>query len=289
MSFKDDLKLILKDDFEQIWQSFFEPKYCGFFVNLIKTNAKFVKSELENLNIKFDEILPNFFITEPQNKAILSKSNLFNDAQIYIQNPSSYLAALNLGAKNKMNVLDMCGSPGGKSIAIAGFMGNKADLRVMEINKDRFYTLKSNLIKFDCQFIRTFNKDARSIAYTCKDTFDRILLDAPCSGYAGFDENFKEKSQKEIKSLSKLQKSLLNAALNALKSGGEMIYSTCTFYEQENEEVVQNALNSKFKIEILPIDLFGSKAKFQTNKFGTRILPDDKFDGFFISKIKKLA
>lgn len=289
MSFKDDLKLIVKDDFELIWQSFFEPKYCGFFVNLIKCDREFIKSELAKLNITFTEFFPNFFITNPQNKTILSKSDLFNEGFIYIQNPSSYLAALNLGAKSQMSILDMCASPGGKSIAIAGLMGFKSDLRVMEANKQRFHTLKLNLVKFGCSFVRTFNKNANTIAYTCKERFDRILLDAPCSGYAKFDENFKEKTPKEIKNLSKLQKSLLNAALNALKIGGEMIYSTCTFYEQENEEVVQNALNSKFKIEILPIDLFNCGAITKTNQFGTRILPDSKFDGFFLSKIKKIS
>lgn len=268
---------------------FFEPKFAGFYVNLLKTNSEFVKFELDKLNIKFSEILPNFFITNPQNKAILSNSELFNSGKIYIQNPSSYLAALNLDAKSDMSVLDMCASPGGKSIAIAGFMGIKTDLRVMEANKQRFFALKANLSKFGCDFVRTFNKDARSIARTCKEQFDRILLDAPCSGYAKFDDKFEEKSPKDIKNLSKLQKSLLNAALNALKIGGEMIYSTCTFYEQENEEVVQNALKSKFEIEILPIDLFGCQIQIKTSQFGTRILPDAKFDGFFISKIKKIS
>ena len=284
--FKDDLFAIYTDSFDSIWASFFAPKKTGFFVNLLKISKKDCENALSNLGVEFEEILPNFFVSPPEFKGILSRCELFNSGQIYLQNPSSYLSALNLGASGDMSVLDMCASPGGKSVAIAARLGSAANLACVEASKERFFTLKANLKKFGCEMARTFNKDAKSVAFTCKDHFDRILLDAPCSGYAKFGPEFKEKSAKEIKRLANLQKRLLNSALIALKPGGEMIYSTCTFYEQENEQVVQNALNSRFELALEPLEFCPPNSS--NSALGVRIHPNDVYDGFFIAKIKKL-
>ena len=94
-----------------------------------------------------------------------------------------------------------------------------------------------------------------------------------------------EKSAKEIKLIARLQKQLLNSALSALKPGGVVVYSTCTFFECENEEVVQNALNSKFDITIDKIS-FGLKSEI-ISEFGLKILPDCNMDAFFLAKIIK--
>ncbi len=290
MGFKEDLQKIAGEDFERIWASFWTPKQTGFFVNSLLASAEEIERELSNLNIKFESVLPNFYLTDSGAKAVLSRSELFNSGKIYIQNVSSYLAPLNLGASEGMSVLDMCASPGGKTIALANFMASESNLNpnlaAMEANKDRFFTLKSNLKKYGCEFARTYNKDARSIAKTCEGRFDRILLDAPCSGYAGYCEGFPEKSHKEIKAIAKLQKGLLNAALTALKDGGEMIYSTCTFYAEENEEVVANALNSKFEIELLPLSF--TLPECQSGELGARVVPSGRADGFYLAKIKKI-
>ena len=288
MSFKDDLASIVGENFNEVWQSFFKQKCVGFFISSLGLEHKErVFSELSELKLK--EILPNFYICDGSKKQILSASNAFNQGLIYIQNPSSYLSALNLNASLNDEICDMCASPGGKSIAVCALLASKNELKFscIEADKNRFFTLKSNLKKYSLLNIKTFNKDARSIAYTCKERFSRIILDAPCSSYSHFNENFKEKSSKEIKALSKLQKGLLNAGLSALKCGGELVYSTCTFYPQENEQVIQNALNSKFKIQILKLDFLPQNVR--QNDFGALILPNEIYDGFFITRIKKLA
>ena len=254
MSFKDDLASILGANFNEVWQSFFSQKQAGFFISALGLEQKErIFTEFKELNLK--EILPNFYLVGGTKKPILSASSSFNEGLIYIQNPSSYLSALNLNASLNDEICDMCASPGGKSIALCALFAlnfknyekNALKFACIEANKDRFFSLKKNLLKYSLTNIKTFNKDARSISRTCKERFTRIILDAPCSSYSHFSENFKEKSIKEIKALSKLQKELLNAGLIALKCGGELVYSTCTFYPQENEQVIQNALNSKFK------------------------------------------
>lgn len=286
MAFKDDLKLLIgKDEFEGVWNSFFKTKNIGFFINLLKCNEENVLKRLNKLGIEPKKILPNFYLVEHILKDILTHSDLFNNGEIYIQNPSSFLAPFILNPSKNDFVLDMCASPGGKSIALANLLKG-GYLAAMEVNKQRFFLLKSNLKKYGCDFVHTYNKDARSIAKTCPQKFDKILLDTPCSSYSKFNDSFKEKSRNDIKALCKLQKQLLNSALVALKSGGEMVYSTCTFYKEENEDVILNALNSKFNIKILPIDLNLPQCRF--NKFGLRIIPDDTMNAFFMCKIMKI-
>ena len=294
MGFKDDLASILGANFNEVWQSFFSQKQAGFFISALGLEQKErIFTELKELNLK--EILPNFYLVGGTKKPILSASRSFNEGLIYIQNPSSYLSALNLNASLNDEICDMCASPGGKSIALCALFAlnfknyekNALKFACIEANKDRFFSLKKNLLKYSLTNIKTFNKDARSISRTCKERFTRIILDAPCSSYSHFSENFKEKSIKEIKALSKLQKELLNAGLIALKCGGELVYSTCTFYPQENEQVIQNALNSKFKIQILKLDFLPQNVR--QNDFGALILPNEIYDGFFITRIKKLA
>lgn len=286
MSFKDYLESTLtKSDFNRVWDSFFKPKSVGFYLNLLKFNKDEIILSLNNLGVEITEFLPNFYICDAKFKDTLTHSEIFNKGAIYIQNPSSYLAALALNPNRDDMVLDMCASPGGKSIALANMMGQGANLAVMESDTKRFYTLKSNLNKYGCEWVRTYNKDARSISRTCQNKFDKILLDAPCSSYSHFGDGFVEKSAKEIKLIARLQKQLLNSALSALKPGGVVVYSTCTFFECENEEVVQNALNSKFDITIDKIS-FGLKSEI-ISEFGLKILPDCTMDAFFLAKIIK--
>ncbi|TWO19683.1 RsmB/NOP family class I SAM-dependent RNA methyltransferase [Campylobacter hyointestinalis] len=289
MSFKDDLRnLVATDIFDKVWDSFFQPKQVGFFINLLKTTKQDALNELLNLGVDFRYSgFGDFYICDFKFKELITTSAVFNEGRIYLQNLSSYLSPLTLNPKAGDFVLDMCSSPGGKSIVLANLMSGSGNLAAMEANKERFFKLKANLKNYGCQWVKTYNKDARSVAHTCINKFDKILLDAPCSSYSLYNENFKEKSFKEIKSIARLQKQLLNAALSALKVGGEIVYSTCTFYEEENEDVIKNALASKFDIKLEAID-FDLKLCVK-NEFGVRILPDDLMNAFFISKIKKLG
>lgn len=288
--FKDELKRILPNGvFNAVWESFFIDKMVGFFINIKLTNSQEIKNELENLGINAREFFPNFFICNGEQKEILTHSKLFSDAKVYIQNPSSFLDAIFLKPKSGQKVLDMCASPGGKTIVLANLMQN-GYLAAMEANRNRFFILRSNLQKYNCGWVKIFNKDARSIAYNCKEMFDKILLDAPCSGYSMFNENFKEKSYKEIKALAKLQKQLLNSALEALKVDGEVVYSTCTFFQEENEEVIKNALNSKFNVTVENMsDFIHDEVGMIHSDLGTRIIPDNVMDAFFMAKLKKLS
>lgn len=284
--------LYTKEEWKKILDSFDNEKNICVFLNTLKTNAIFLEDEFLKENLKFKKLNEYCYLFNAKDKSILSSMKAFNEAKFYIQNYSSYLCALNLGVKSGDSVLDLCAAPGGKSINLANFIQNTGYLACNEASKDRFFILQKNLKKYGIN-AKLFLRDGKAIGNLCPNKFDKILLDAPCSTLAkiGFDL---EKSYKEIKNIAKLQKKLLHSALKALKIGGELVYSTCTFTKEENEEVIENALKSEFKIKLLDINLEHALAKdAKSNKFDEiskckRIIPSSDYDGFFIAKLRKV-
>lgn len=286
-------KLYTKDEMQNILSSFTQEKNVCVFANTLKISIEELEKEFLKQKLKFKKINAYCYLFDAKDKAILSSMKAFNEAHFYIQNYSSYLCALNLEVKAGQRVLDMCAAPGGKSINLANFMQNTGYLACNEMSRDRFFILQKNLKNYGVN-AKVFMKDGKNIGNLCPLKFDKILLDAPCSTFAkiGFDL---EKSYKEIKNIAKTQKKLLHSALKALKIGGELVYSTCTFTKEENEEVIENALKSEFKLELLDIDLENVEAKAgQSEEFAgiskcRRILPSLDYDGFFIAKLRKLC
>ncbi|HEC1748163.1 RsmB/NOP family class I SAM-dependent RNA methyltransferase [Campylobacter sp. IFREMER_LSEM_CL1846] len=285
-------EIYTKEQKEQILQSFNQEKYLNIFRNSLLIDNEKLEEILNEKNIKFEKIdlycykIPTIF------KSKLSSMNAFNEGKFYIQNYSSYLCAKTLGVKAGENVLDMCAAPGGKSLNLANFMQNEGYLASCELSKTRFFTLKKTMENYQVKIAKCFLKDARTIGKACPLKFDKILLDAPCSTFAkmGFEI---QKNTKEIKQIANLQKKLLHSALLALKHGGELVYSTCTFLREENEAVLENALRSEnFKLELLDFDLLNvnfinAKSDDFDLSFAKRVLPDNYADGFFIAKVKK--
>ncbi|MBM0636932.1 RsmB/NOP family class I SAM-dependent RNA methyltransferase [Campylobacter sp. VicNov18] len=284
--------LYTQDEFESLLFSFEKEKNVCVFLNTLNSNAQALEYEFLKQGLKFRKMNAYCYLFEAKDKKILSSMKAFNEYKFYIQNYASYLCALNLEVKPGQSVLDMCAAPGGKSINLANFMQNTGYLACNEINKERFFILQKNLRNYGVN-AKVYNKDGKNIGNLCPLKFDKILLDAPCSTLSKM--GFKlEKSYKEIKNLAKIQKKLLHSALKALKIGGELVYSTCTFSKEENEEVIENALKSQFKIELLEIKLENAKAKEAQSKMSEiakckRILPSLDYDGFFIAKLRKLG
>ncbi|WP_409513379.1 RsmB/NOP family class I SAM-dependent RNA methyltransferase [Campylobacter sp. MIT 99-7217] len=293
-----DLKVYLKqiypDEHESVLASFEKPKDICIFLNTLKTDDKCLEYELSKEHIPFERLDEFTYRIKGEYKSKLSFSKAFLEHLFYIQNYSSYLCAKALNAKPYESVLDMCAAPGGKSINLANFMQNKGYLACVEASKDRFFTLQKILKNYGVLNFKCFLKDAKLIGKLCPLKFDKILLDAPCSTFAKMGL-YVQKSQKELKMLSILQKKLLHSALKALKVNGELVYSTCTFLKEENEEVIKNALKSEFKLKLLELNLEGVNAKnafadeFDELKKAKRILPDTFCDGFFVAKLKKLS
>lgn len=226
----------------------------------------------------------------------------------YVQEIASMLPTLAMNPKPEETILDLCASPGSKTTQIAAKMANTGTLIANEISLGRIKILASNLERCGVTNAIITKKEGSALCRTLKlqeMLFDKILIDAPCSGEGTLrtsPKTFKMWNINTIKKLSKIQKSLLASAFEILKVGGEIIYSTCTHAPEENEEVIDSIVKEfKIKIKIekpsIPVEInprqgilrWEEKEYIEDIKLGCRIYPhDNDTEGFFIIKLKKI-
>jgi len=225
----------------------------------------------------------------------ITKSSAYTQNKIYIQNLSSIIAALSLEVSEDDWVLDLAAAPGGKSLI---FSEIAKKVSAVEPDKKRFFRMKRNFKEHGAKNIQTYNKDGRFVYKATGELFDKVFLDAPCSSEAHIDGEVTWWNLKRVKRFSKLQKELLISAFESLKRGGEMIYATCTFSPEENEENIDFLLKKYSNAEILKVNLlidniqegiteWEGKTYSNEVKKAIRILPKDAYSGFFFCKIRK--
>jgi 16S rRNA (cytosine1407-C5)-methyltransferase len=215
------------------------------------------------------------------------------------------IAPILLAPEPEETVLDLAAAPGGKTLILAGMMQNTGWLSAVEPSRERFFRLRDNLEHQGVTNAHTYMTDGRSVGKKCPEMFDRILLDAPCSSEARF-KSFDEKSTSfwtihKVKETSKLQRRLLLSAYDALKPGGKLLYSTCSFSPEENESPLQHLLERhgshlKTLPLVLPFDnvqkplkQWGKEVFDERIQNAVRILPTDTIDGFFICLLEKTS
>lgn len=262
-------------------------------VNTLKTNANNIKSILKNSNIEYSEVQwsPDALIIENANEKQMEELEIYKNGEIYLQSLSSMLPPMIMSPEKSEDILDMCAAPGGKTTQIAAITDNKANITACEMNTIRAERLKYNIEKQGANSVYVMQKDSRTIDDFF--SFDRILLDAPCSGSGTLninDENiFKYFTPKLIEKSAKTQLTLLKKALKILKPGKEMIYSTCSILKCENEDIITAALKGT-NAKIVPIDFQGMEQLplLPTTIPGTLcVCPNELYEGFFIAKLKK--
>ena len=222
----------------------------------------------------------------------------------YVQELSSCLPVLLLKPSSEELVLDICASPGSKTTQIAAEMNNSGLIIANDNRLDRIIILNSNLERCGVSNCIVTMEDAANLFSKLKGIiyFDKILVDAPCSGEGTIRSGEKILKMWNLnmgKKFSFMQKKILSNAINLLKENGKLVYSTCTYAPEENEEVLQYALEN-FNIEIEKVDLpFKTRkalTEWQGKKFdksmenACRIFPqDNNTEGFFFAKIKKVG
>lgn len=256
-------------------------------INTIKSNKDYVKIKLQEAGIETEEVLwyEDGLIIKNAREDEIKKLDIYENGEIYLQSLSSMLPPIILQPKAKENILDMAAAPGGKTTEIAALTQNKAFITACEKNKIRADRLKYNLQKQGVGCVNVMLEDARKLSDFF--SFDKILLDAPCSG-SGTMSVFNTSFNKElIDRSSRTQEELLRKALKILKNGGEMIYSTCSILTQENEEVLRKVVQ-KSGAEIVPIEPLDGVPMLPTRINGTLcVCPTELYEGFFVAKIRK--
>lgn len=274
---------------DQILSGLTSSRFVTFRVNTLKTTTTHVKEVLTNANIKFSQ--PHFsdtaFIIENASGQDIRNLDIFSHGEIYMQSLSSMLPPIVLEPKAGENILDMAAAPGGKTTQMAVLSQNKAPITACEKNKIRADRLEYNLKLQGASQVFVMRQNALDL--NDMFSFDKILLDTPCSG-SGTLQSADEFDFPLLERLVKTQEKLLAKAVRLLKSGGELVYSTCSILKQENEEQLTKILKNK-NIQIVPIDKtqFPDATFLPTTIDGTIcVCPDQNFEGFFVSKLKKL-
>ena len=262
--------------------------------NTLKTNIEDIKSVFNDLHFRYKEIswYQDALMMENIFEEDIKNLDIYKNGEIYLQSLSSMIPPLVISPKENENILDMAAAPGGKTTQMLALSQNKAFITACEKNKIRAEKLQYNLNKQGANRVNVMIKDARQLDDFF--SFDKILLDAPCSGSGTisiFDKKLETTFTEDlVNRSSKVQADLLTKAITLLKPGHEMVYSTCSILAKENENILQKFIDLKL-IEILPIDVsvFTDAILLPTFIKGTLcICPSDLYEGFFVAKLRKL-
>ncbi|MFE8699025.1 16S rRNA (cytosine(967)-C(5))-methyltransferase RsmB [Cytobacillus sp. FJAT-54145] len=227
-------------------------------------------------------------------KGNLANSNAFKEGYVTIQDESSMLVAYALGLEQGETVLDACAAPGGKSTHIAEKLQNTGQVISLDLHEHKVKLIGENAERLGLTNIETRALDSRKVQeHFSKETFDRILLDAPCSGLGVMrrkpDMKYTKKEQ-DVAQLHTIQLSLLHSVAPLLKKGGILVYSTCTVDQEENEHVMKLFLkeNQDFEEDSSVSDRMPKAIRPLMNDFDLQILPQDfGSDGFYIASLRK--
>lgn len=258
-------------------------------INTIKTTKENIKNILNKENINYEEVswYEDALILEEEKH--IRNLDIYKNGEIYMQSLSSMIPPIVLNPKNE-KILDMAASPGGKTTEIYNLSKKEALITAVEKNPIRKDRLKYNLDK-QGTIATILNEDATKLDEFYR--FDKILLDAPCSGSGTlniYDKSLEHFNKKLLDNCIKTQEQLLKKAIQILKKDHTMVYSTCSILYEENEKQLEKLIKQN-KIEIIPIDenLFKEIPQLPTKIKGTIcVCPNELYEGFFISLIKKV-
>lgn len=279
---------------EEIITGYSKKRLVTLRVNTLKTNTENIMNILNTENIKYNTVewSKDALIIENANENDIRNLGIYINGEIYLQSLSSMIPPIILEAQKDENILDMTSAPGGKTTQIAALTNNTALITACEKNKIRLDKLKYNIEKQGATKVNVMNVDARKLDDFF--AFDKILLDAPCSGSGTIyieDKNLQNIFTEELLKRSiKTQNELLQKAIKILKPGKELVYSTCSILKEENEENIQKIVK-KGNIEIVPLKKENLKGipMLPVKLDGTIcVKPTELYEGFFVAKIKKL-
>lgn len=262
-----------------------------FRVNTIKLPvSKF--TEMTKLNCSPTKYYDAAFeLKEPTNFEI-GKTWEYFLGYIYPQSFPSIMVSLALNPKSQNTVLDVAASPGSKFSHLAMLMQNQGVLVGNDVKKEKLSALYATINRMNILNCIVTLRDGSLLDW--KERFDNVLLDAPCTALGSGESAIGRWEPDNSKRISVLQKKMLFSAYDALKAGGELIYSTCTYAKEENEAVVANLLENVSNAKLIPIDL-DIPHESGLSEFGSefrncyRIYPQHlESEGFFMAKIQKV-
>lgn len=280
------MKSLLKDEYDDYLACFDNPQIHSLRVNTSKISVD-----------RFKEIFPYNLEQVPWCKdgfyfddLSISKHSYYYAGLYYLQEASAMLPAEVLPIEEGDIVLDACAAPGGKSLKLLDKLNNTGLLVSNDISISRANALLRNIERAGFSNYYVIAKDIIELEEHFPKYFDKILLDAPCSGEGMFRkdkaliESWKERDSEYF---SPIQKRLIQACINMLKDGGKLVYSTCTFDVREDEEIIQYALDNNSNIKLLPIEKYDG-FKDANDGYGVKLFPHRiKGEGHYVCLLQK--
>ena len=286
-------KILIKTETEKkfFYKSILSEPRFDIAINIMKYSREDVKNKLEKHNLicsytKNSTVGITIKNRIPNNILIKIKSDMFE-----VQDEGSQLMTLLIGAKTNMKILDMCAGKGTKTILMSNLLKSEGIITAFDKIKERLSVLKRRVRELKLKNIN-FDLDMKN-----QDQFDLVLCDVPCSGTGTWrrrPESIIWLKNEELEKLKSVQNNILINAAKFCKTGGKIVYITCSLLYDENEFQIKNFLNHFKKFHTInfkeDIKKFIKKEIFKYNKYGFTLSPDVlNTDGYFISMLKKSA
>lgn len=267
------------------------PPHQTVRVNVTKKSVDEVLALLQNEGIEArqSDVIPEcLYILSGQ----ASRTKAFKEGLITIQDESSMMPANVLDPKPGWRILDMCAAPGGKTTHLAEKMNNEGAILATDLHPHKLDLIEENVARLGLSIVETAPIDGRKAPQFFKaESFDAVLVDAPCSGLGVMrrkpDIKY-TKREEDFHSLHDIQLELLHSAATVLKKGGRLVYSTCTVNKEENEKTVEVFLASHPDFELIPIEHLPHQLVEKQQGGMLQVFPQDfGSDGFFVAAFRK--
>lgn len=280
--------LLGEEEFSAYLKSFDEERLYGLRVNTAKVTPE-AFPELVSWDLKPVPWIPNGFYYEGTERP--AKDPYYYAGLYYLQEPSAMTPAMLLPVEPGDRVLDLCGAPGGKSTELGVKLAGKGVLISNDISNSRAKALLKNLELWGIPNICVTSETPDKLADVFGPWFDKILIDAPCSGEGMFrkdDDMVKSYEERGPEYYSEIQKEITDQAVRMLAPGGLLLYSTCTFSRCEDEEIICHILENHQEMELIRLPLFEGASGGIGLDGCIRLFPHKiKGEGHFISLLRK--
>lgn len=260
-------------------------------INTLKTTKDKVKALLseEGITVLEEGFLPeSLYIHAPSG---IHHSPSFKGGLWTVQDESAMLVGHVLGPEKGDEILDVCSAPGGKTVHLAELMQNEGHIIGADIHEHKIELIEKNAKRLGASIVEGKLQDGMLINEDWKEKFDKILLDAPCSGL-GIIKRKPDiryaKDETAIRDINNIQRKLLKNAINYLKKDGILVYSTCTLTQEENQNMVEYALSLGLQLDAIPYDMPACLKPYIKDNAYIEILPHvTNTDGFFMARFRK--